>query len=86
MTPKIILICEGGVIQQIIANTEVEIVNLDYDIFDGGDYPDEGDDHYEQRHFGHQVDVHKGEAFDEIEAECRDEWEKEYEKAFGARD
>lgn len=80
MTPKIILICEGGVIQQIIANTEVEVVNLDYDIFNSGDEPRE-DDHYEGRHFGKNVDVHTGKAFDKIEQECRDDWEKEYQKA-----
>lgn len=75
MTPKIILICKGGVIQKIIANTEVEVVALDYDIF--MDVTPNDDEHYEDRTYPTLVSKN----FDEVEKECREEWEKEYQKA-----
>ena len=75
-TPRIILICEGGMIQQVISNTKVEVVNLDYDIME---CDMEEPQYYEDRVI-HDVDVYTGEEFDKIEAECIEEWNTDMDK------
>lgn len=75
-TPKIILICEGGVIQQIISNMKVEIVNLDYDIME---CDIEEPEYYTDR-IVQDVDVYPDDKFNEVEAECIEEWNDEMSK------
>jgi hypothetical protein len=38
--PKIIIKLSGGLIEEIISNTDIDVVTLDEDIFDGGDRDD----------------------------------------------
>lgn len=73
--PQIILICDGGVIQQIISNTEVKVVNLDHDIFE---CDMEEPEYYYDRFI--PVDVYNKKDFATTEAEIIQEWDDKMEK------
>lgn len=77
--PKIILICKGGIIQDVISNQPIDLVNLDYDIFEDG--PPDSDETYENRHYGDNVTVLSKRKFAKKEAELAKEWDELYEKS-----
>lgn len=69
--PKLILICRGGIIQQAIANTEIEVINLDYDIMADGPPPFR--ESYEDRTMG---DIEVADDFKAEEEDAKQEWDK----------
>lgn len=70
--PKIIITLEGGIIQQILSDTDVEVTVLDWDIMECDlDEPEFFDDRI------YTVDQYPVENFNELEAELREEWDDE---------
>lgn len=78
-TPKIILICQGGVIQHAVSNIEVKIYNLDEDILKEGNA--DPDDTYDNRDIGNTLRVLSERAFNKEEAILKRDWNKELKKA-----
>jgi hypothetical protein len=75
--PRIVLIMEGGVIQQAFSNVEVEIINADFDCFENAE--NDTLQHYEDRLM--EVDVATSpEEFAEWEANTKADWEADYQK------
>lgn len=79
--PKVIIEVRGGMIQSVYANTDIEFVNLDWDIFD--DFVDQDDDRYlyDGRHYGSSVTIAKGKKWNKIEEELKKSWNEEYKKS-----
>jgi len=79
MKPKIIIECKGGIIQNITANMNVTIINLDYDVVA------EGQPAYRESFNDREIEADVYDNIIEFEKEqerLRQEWEAAMDKAF----
>jgi len=75
--PEIIIICEGGIIPQVITNTPVKLFNLDHDLFECDmDEPE----YFEDREYGNIVDVLDQKKFEKTKAKIANDWNKDMDK------
>jgi hypothetical protein len=80
MSPKVILNCSGGVIQEAFASAHIIFMNLDWDIFEDG--PPHGHNiEFKDRDFSHVVDVRHGISFEKLERDFKSEWTKALKKS-----
>lgn len=79
MKPKIIIECKGGIIQNITANMDVTIINLDYDVMAEGPPPFR--ETFDDRKVEAEVYEDRNEFANE-EKSLRQNWEKKMDEAF----